>query len=193
MALLSVEISANLLQQIYFGLNFSACCIKSSTLLPPASAIISNLSRSFSITSSAWVPIEPVEPIILIFLFFSIKILYYKQSIDYLSKHDIIITERRNSVSYTHLFGIKKRWSLQICRRKNRTKSGTCLSWQCRKTKRTWTGSFKYLRQICWIFWDWWSYNNKQICRWFNRAFQWLFRNRRKGWFSRQNQTSTGV
>ena len=56
-------------EQTYLGLYLSHCCFKSSVLLPPDSAIISNLSEILSITSRACVPIEPVEPNILILRF----------------------------------------------------------------------------------------------------------------------------
>ncbi len=45
--------SSYLSEEMYFGRNFSACCISKSVFEPPASAVISNLSPRRSKTSSA--------------------------------------------------------------------------------------------------------------------------------------------
>ena len=61
-----ITLSASFDTLTYFGLNFAICSFILSIFEPAAKATISNLFPSFSITSKACVPIEPVEPIILI-------------------------------------------------------------------------------------------------------------------------------
>ena len=53
----------------YLGLYFAICSFSKSILFPAAREIISKLSGSLLITSRACLPIEPVEPSMLIFFF----------------------------------------------------------------------------------------------------------------------------
>ena len=60
------SLTSYLSEETYLGRNFLACSSNKSVFKPPARAVISNLSCKYSRTSSACLPIEPVEPIILI-------------------------------------------------------------------------------------------------------------------------------
>ena len=60
--------------QTFFGLNSSICFLINSIFEPQESAIILKSSFSFEITSNACVPIEPVEPKIVMLRFIILSI-----------------------------------------------------------------------------------------------------------------------